>query len=309
MKLKNINREEGFWTAFVILFLLTLSLMGLGAHVLMKGEGPNVSNAVSVVQADYAANGGAYYAMQRLELGALDENVPLVIGNGTVDLDTSSIAGTNEMLLTVWATVGETERGIEIRLRKGLKLEDMAIYTTGDVFNVSARDSVFNLDPERCVANADSVPTINQTALDSMSTAQGHDQWDNPFRPDDQYPDSSFYQPDGITPNVTHVMNDFKVAGGRTVYGIFVVEGDVTLDGSSRIEGVIYLPNPTSTIIHGGGTPTEATISGGIISHGDISGTGNHISVQHWPEFMRVFCEFQIGPDPVDMPVIKWEYI
>jgi len=306
---KAIKREEGFWSAFVILFLLTLTLMGLGAHVLIKSEGPNTANLANTLQADYAANGVAYYGIRRLGLGALDESATLMIGHGSVTLDTTKVVGSNEILLTVLAVAGSTERGIEIRLKQGLRLVDMAIFTTGDVFNVSARDSTFALDPDRCVSNADSVPAIDENTLDSLSTDQGHDQYANPFKPSDGYPDGSFYRPDGVTPNVTHVMNDFKVQGGRTIYGIFIVEGDVTLDGSSRIEGVIYLPNPTSTVIHGGGLPTEATITGGIISHGDISGTGNHISVQHGPEYMRAFCHYQTGLDLVDFPVVKWEYI
>ena len=187
-------------------------------------------------------------------------------------------------------------------------MRDYAIFTEGDVFDVSAKDSTGTLDPDRAVTNADSIPTMDQNALDSLSTDQGHDQFDDPFTPEDEYPDSSFYRPDGVTPCVTHVMNDLVVQGGRTVYGIFVVEGNVILHGSSRIQGVIYLPNPTSTIINGGGSPSESTITGGIVSHGDITGFGNHISVTHNPGFMREFCEFQIGPDPLTMPVIRWQY-
>jgi hypothetical protein len=172
---------------------------------------------------------------------------------------------------------------------------------------VNAKDSTGADDPDLLVKDADSIPEIDEAALAAMSTAQGHDQTASTFSPADGYPNGSFYQADGVTPNVTHVMNNFYVGGGRTIYGIFVVEGDVVLNGSSRIEGVIYLPNPTSTIITGGGDPTESTITGGIISHGDISGTGNHISVHHWPEYMKKFGDYQIGEDPVGT-VISWQY-
>jgi hypothetical protein len=306
---QHLKKEEGFWSTFVILFLLTLTLMGLGAHILIKGEGPNTANLANVLQADYAANGAAYYGIRRLGIGALDESTPLVIGSGTVMLDSTFVSSSEEIELIVTANAGGTERGIIIRLQPSGKLADMAIYTTGDVFNVAARDSAGNLDPDRCVTNADSVPEINQAALDSLSSDQGHDQAAPLFTPDDMYADSSFYRPDGITPNVTHVFNDFEVLGGRTIYGIFVVEGNVILHGSARVEGVIYLPNPTSTIITGGGNPSESSITGGIVSHGDISGTGNHISVRHGPGFMRTFCEFQIGPDPPGFKKINWQYI
>ena len=104
MKAQNVlKREEGIWSSFVILFLLTLALMGLGAHVLVRSESRNTANLIRARQADYAANGAAYYGMRRLRLGALDESTPLSIGPGTVDLDTALVTGTNEIELTVLA--------------------------------------------------------------------------------------------------------------------------------------------------------------------------------------------------------------
>jgi len=308
MNLKNFKNEKGFWSAFFLLFLVTLALMGMGASTLLRSEGDNVSNQIHALQADYAANGGAYFGIRQLAIDSLTTAQEITIGQGVVTLDTSAIVGSSDILLTVMATVGEIERGVEIRIQPGSGLVDKAIFTTGHVFNVSAKDSLGNNDPDLAVTEADSVPEIDEATLAAMSTAQGHDQGAAEFNPADGYPNGSFYQPDGITPNVTHVLNDLKVQGGRTVYGIFVVEGDVILNGNSRVQGVIYLPNPTSMIIHGGGDPSESSITGGIVSHGDIWGTGNHISVTHGPEFMRAFCEHQLGPDP-DTIVISWEYI
>jgi len=309
MKIKSyIKNENGYWSAMTVILVVTLALMGLGSYVLVRSEGKNVADQAFALQAEYAANGAAYYGLRQLALDSLRESVTLTVGNGTAVLDTSSVSGTSQILLNVLASVGEFDRRIRIRLTPGSGLVDKAIYTTGDVFNVSGKDSLGNDDPDLVVTNASSIPTIDEATLAAMSTAQGYDQFDLLFTPVDGYPNGSFYQPDGVTPNVTHVMNDFKVEGGRTIYGIFVVEGDVVLNGSARIEGVIYLPNTTSTIITGGGNPTESTITGGLVSHGDIQGFGNHISVQHWPEFMRVFCNYQTGSDPATT-VVSWEYL
>jgi hypothetical protein len=305
--INHAREENGFWSAMLILFLVTLGLMGLGAAALMRSEGSSALERAEAMQADYAANGAAYYGIQRLMIGALDEEQTYTIGTGFVTLDSVLISGTSNVLLTVTATSGGTTRGIEIELSPGGLLVDMAIYTEGDVYNVNAKDSTGADDPDLLVKQADAIPEIDEATLSAMSTAQGHDQTASTFKPADGYPNGSFYQADGVTPNVTHVMNNFSVQGGTTVYGIFVVEGDVVLNGSSRIEGVIYLPNPTSTIITGGGDPTESTIIGGIVSHGDISGTGNHISVTHWPDFMKEFCNFQTGEDPPGT-VINWQY-
>lgn len=308
MEWKQLKNEQGFWSATMLIFLVTLALMGLGSFILVRNEGHSVSVQALGLQAEYAANGGAYFGLKQLALDSLDESSVLSIGNGTVTLDTTDVPGSSDIYLYVFADVDGVERKIRIRLSAGTGLVDKAIYTTGHVFNVSGKDSTGADDPDRVVTQASSVPEIDEATLAAMSTAQGHDQAVAEFDPADGYPNGSFYQPDGVTPNVTHVLNDLSVGGGRTIYGIFMVQGNVTLHGSSRINGVIYLPNPTSTIITGGGDPSESTITGGLVSHGDIWGTGNHISVQHGPEFMRVFCTFQIGPDqPPD--VIKWEFL
>ena len=306
MNLRKIKNEEGFWSAFIILFLVTLVLMSVGASVLMKSEGINIANQVQALEADYAANGGAYYGIERLELGPLNESETISIGNAAVTLDSADVGGSSEITLTVTATVGVTERQIVIRIQPGGGLRDKAIYTEGDVFNVTPKDSLGNPDNDLMVTGGD-VPEIDVDSLNAMSTAQGHDQGAATFDPPDGYPNGSFYF-SGNTPNVTHVLGNLKVNGGRTVYGIFVVEGNVELMGNSRVEGVIYLPNPTSTVMHGGGDPTESSITGGIVSHGDISGTGNHISVRHNLEYMTKFCEFQTGQDAIEHTIVHWTY-
>ena len=308
MLLKYLKNEEGFWSALAMLLLVTLALMGLGGYALMRSEGVNVANQISAIQADYAANAAAYYGIQRLTIGVIDETAPLTIGNCTVALDTSLFSGTSDIILDVMASNATVNRGIRIRISTGGVMADKAIYTTGHVFNVTAKDSTGTADPTKLVHQASSIPTIDEASLAAMSTAQGHDQWGTPFTPLTGYPNGSFYQPDGVTPNVTHVMNDMVVGGGVEIHGIFVVEGHVTLHGSSRVDGVIYLPNPTSTIITGGGIPTESSITGGIVSHGDISGFGNHISVTHWPEYMAIFCVFQTGAD-IMSAIVNWQYI
>ncbi len=306
---KKKKNQDGFWTAFVILFLLTLTLLAFGAWQLMRGESSNITNQVQASQADYSANAGAYFGIRALQNGALDETQSLQVGGGTVTLDTSLITGSTDILLVVQADVENANRAIEIEISNPGRLRDKAVYTTGNVFNVAGRDSLGNTDPSRVVTLADSVPSIDETTLEAMSLAQGHTQSASNFKPSNNYPSTSFYQPDGVTPNVTHVQNDMTVQGGRDIYGIFVVDGNVTAHGSSRIYGIVYLPNPTSTVITGGGNPSQSTINGGIVSHGNISGTGNHISVKHWPEYMDVFCSFLLYPGNLVFQVVDWRYI
>ncbi|MDZ7290179.1 MAG: hypothetical protein ONB42_09630, partial [candidate division KSB1 bacterium] len=125
--------------------------------------------------------------------------------------------------------------------------------------------------------------------------------WDAP----DNYPNGSYYY-SGTTPNVTHVTGNLTVQGGRNVYGIFIIEGNAVLDGNARVEGILYLPNPTSTVIHGGGDPRESSVTGGILTWGTVDGTGRHISVKFWPSYMRPFVS-GYAPDNPPMRVLSWQ--
>jgi hypothetical protein len=139
-----------------------------------------------------------------------------------------------------------------------------------------------------------------------MSTAQGNDQTAATFKPVDGY-GTSFFQADSVTPNVHHVHGDLDVLGGRTIHGIFVVDGSITIAGSARVDGIIFVVNPLATLILGGGVPTGASITGGIVSSGDLFGTGSHINITHQPNYMRTFAQWA-GPVP-GFNVLAWEFL
>ena len=102
---------------------------------------------------------------------------------------------------------------------------------------------------------------------------------------------------------MTKVTGDFTAGGGRTFYGIYVIYGNATLNGNSRLEGVITCPDPSSLVVYGGGDPKEANITGGVFINGDVDGTGNHIHIKFDSEYMGVFAEFQFQKN---LYVVKW---
>ena len=304
------GREDGFWSAFVFIFLVTLAMLGIGSYTLVRSEGSNVSNDVRAVQAEYAANGAAFFGMKALWQGNFDsqlEESGLNIGNCTVTLDTSlDVSGS--VWLTITATRGKAERQIQILIDPGLGFKDKAIVTTGIVSKVVALDENRVEDPKKLVSKADSIPTIKEDSLKAIAVAQGHKKVGNLIGTNN-YPEKSFYSSvDGVTPNVTWVTGNFQLNGNTSVYCIFIVEGDVTINGTDRIYGTVYLPNEKSTIIRGGGTPGESTILGSIVSHGNITGKGAHITVQYDPVYMGEFCEFMKYPDSLIPQVVRWIY-
>ncbi|MFH1943524.1 MAG: hypothetical protein ABIL68_15585, partial [bacterium] len=219
--------------------------------------------------------------------------------------DTAKVGSNVRLIVT--ASVGGISRSVQTLLAS-TGLVDKAVYTTQDVFNVSAKDSLGNVDDDLKVSLADSIPSIDLPALYALSTVQENDE-SGTFQPNNGYPNGSFYRPDGVTPNVTHCSGNLRVRGNRTVWGIFVVEGWVRIDGNAQVNGIIYVVNDNTTTIHGGGNPSTPSILGGIVSNGDIMGTGNHVYAQHWPEFMRVFCGFMRFPDGSGYQIVSWEYL
>ncbi len=211
-------------------------------------------------------------------------------------------------MLTAQSQFNGINRTVRLSLQNMMNLGSLAMFSTGSVTNVTALDADGNPDPSLMVANADSMPPIDYLNLIDTAINQSHVEYDPTFQPGDGYPNGSFYASPGV-PNVTHVTGDLKVNGGITVYGIFIVEGDVILNGSARVDGVIYLPNFDSEVeqitFAGGGSPEESTVNGGIIANGDISGSGNHITVKYNPDYMGQFGNFE-KPSPTFW-VAKWE--
>jgi hypothetical protein len=306
---KAAGREEGFLSAFFLIFLVTLALLGLGAYSLMRSESANTVNQMKLIQADASLNAGAFFSLNALSRSLFDsqtEAATLSIGGADVTVDTSYDAATNIIALTVTSTIGSAERKARIEFQLGIGMRDKAIITTGIDNGVSARNENNVVDDRKLVDEADSIPTIRLAMLKAMATAQGHkivgDCNGSGINP-------GFYQPDGVTPNIWYITGNLTISGSKKASGIFVVDGDVTINGADRITGILYLPNITSTVINGGGNPTESSIRGALISHGDITGHGSHTNVRWVKEYMYLFCDwFQTYPDVLRNNLVRWIY-
>ncbi len=306
--IRSLKGEKGFWSAVFLIFLVTLGLFGMGAYTLMRTESVSLANETKAMQAESALTAGCYYALNAMFKGTFDSNsesTPLSIGGATVNCDTFK---TKKMLrLDVISTYQGIQREAYIEFALAIRLRDKAIVTTDVDNGVSARDSLNRNDPNRLVQHADSIPGIKEDSLLAWATRQGHVITGNASDAD---VGNSFFQADGKTPNVYWITGNYTVSGKKDQGGIFVVKGTVTVNGSDRIKGIVYLPDPTSTIIHGGGKPSENSIQGALISHGYIKGTGSHANVMHRPLYMNVFCDnFQKYSDKLEDLMALWVYI
>lgn len=296
------NEVGGLSIAFVFFIILTLMTLSVVSYSVMTVDSRISLKHMQAIQAQYVAEAGIEYGIKRIFQG---ESAPysesVSIDGGTFDVDITD--QDTVFVLTSTGGVDDAEKAIQVLISYRPPIGDFAIYSTGEVSNVMALDEAGDPAPSLLVDNAESLPNIDNQALIDMATSQGHVESGTEYNPSHGYPNFNFYF-SGTTPNVTYVQADLRVQGGRTVYGIYIVDGDIRLDGSSRVEGVLYMVNPNNIVIHGGGNPTESSVTGGIVANGDVDGTGNHITVHYNSEYMWKFGEYENMDDSRD--IVLW---
>ncbi len=301
MKPCDVKDEDGFWSALVIIFVMTLTLMGLGSMVLIRSEGESIAVQAQAIQAEYATASAVYYGAARLSQGTWGSE-SFTIGGVTVNLDTFQLSG--DTYLNVLAVSGDIENEVSIRL---VEKQMQAIYTEGSVSGIRVYDSTATLNSGAMEQNVPELPAVDYALLDTLSDMQLNTQAGN-WTATNNFPSASFYNV-GVTPNVTHVTGNMTVPAGVTVYGIFMVDGNLTLQSASgpdgTIIGVVYMPNSTSTVTMGSWT----VVNGGIMATCNIVGPPwwqfAYGLVTHVPDYTRVFSQFH---DPIGLGIDSWTY-
>jgi len=286
-----LSKEKGgISIAFVFFIILTFSTLGMVSLSLMVVDSRMSSAYLQGVQAQYIAEAGVEYGIKLIlngQTGDYQETVSIGEGSFAISIEQDSV-----LTLISTGDIDRAEKSVEVKINYQPPIGDFGIFSTDDIDNVTALDEAGDPDSSLMLANAPFFPDMDDSTLIALATVQGHVETDSLFTPSHGYPNFNFYF-GGTTPNVTWVQGDLEVLGGRTVYGIFVVDGDIILHGSSQVEGVLYLRND-GIIIHGGGNPTQSSITGGIVANGDVDGTGNHITVNYDSEYMGRFGEHEI---------------
>lgn len=296
------NERGSVSVAFISFLLLLFSTLGFVSFSMMRSDSQLTARALQSLQARYLAEAGVEIAIKHMAEGdtlASSETVTLDGGSFTIQAVTTS----DGMQLTSIGAFGEVTKRLRITSNYRPPISNFAIFSTGNIDQVSALDELGDPAPGLLVENAITLPDIDNDALIDTATAQSHVQTSD-FTPSDGYPNYNFYY-SGSNPNVTYVQGNMLVQGGRTIYGIYIVEGNITLQGSSRVEGVLYMTTPDAVIIHGGGNPSESSVTGGVVANGPVDGTGNHITIHYTPEYMTLFGEYENRTASISS--IKWQ--
>jgi len=297
--------------------LFATATLNISRHTLESVK--TYSNHYENATARNAATSGVYAALSRLyrsimnpttwpfpsdfqdSLNSTDLNVN--IQDDSEDPNLSSM----EMRIISTGTYGDISKTINVLVGVPPDLADLAVFVTDTIDNVEVleQDGSPDSDSSLWIQHAPEMLPFDKDGLVAYALSQNVPSShviNGDFAPNNNWPNGSFYY-SGTTPNVTWIKGNFTIGGGRDVYGIFVVEGNATLDGNARLVGVLYLPNPGSIVIHGGGNPSESSITGGVFANGSMSGDGNHISVRYNAEYMSIFGSFQLA---TNLFIISW---
>ena len=280
----------GLSIAFVFFIILTFATLGVVGVSLTTADSRMSVNFVQRLQAHYLAEAGIEYGINLVFQGQGGPYTETVSAGGDflLSIEQDSV----ELTLTSTGNIDRAEKGVQVKMNYRPPIGDFAVFSTDDIVNVSALDEAGDPDPSLMIENWPFLPDMDDSTLIAMATVQGHVETGPTFTPSHGYPNFNYYFT-GTTPNVTWVQNDLLVLGGRTVYGIFVVDGKITLNGSARVEGVLYMRNDFDVVGTGGGGTPGSIVTGGIVANGEINGAGNHITVTYSSEYMGIFEEHE----------------
>jgi len=290
---------------FVVGMTIVMGRMLVSSNAQIISLSQKITDRYEKIISRYIVISGANIALSNLSADPLwRTGIPNTSFNGGSFSVTVTDVGTEVELSTV-GTYLDVTRNIEIITIFRAPLEDLALYATGDVTRVDVLDEFGTPDSTLMAENQGELPEVYDQNLIDMATSQGQVQADTVFYPIDGYPNPSFYY-SYPTANVTHVLGDLWVQGGRTIYGIFLVEGSITMEGSSAVEGVLYTKNPGSNVSYGGGDPSSSSVTGGILAYGDVIGSGNHINITYNPAYMNSFVTFGNVTSEAGLQVKSW---
>ena len=318
MIIQSLKREEGVFTAFFIIMMLTLALLGIGATVVLRNESRSVSDQHFLKDADYSAESAVYFAMDRVRLGYEDESENITI-NGYACEYSIQDSGTSSYIIASAQTHDDdvtSDNDIVSTITVLFSLmdySDFGFLGTKDISGVlDTYDEDGNPDDNLQKDDLDEsdFPTIDLSYYDSLATVQGNNLSGGTINWSSDYPPGAtdfWLIPDSI-PNVTYVRGNLNVKKFVTIYGIFIVEGDYMLYQGSTVNGIIYQPNADWNKYRSG-SGKDCTINGGVITNGyPQERNKGRTGIYHMPEYLREFYEQIVGEMIVFTDVKSWEY-
>lgn len=276
-------------------------------------------NQVSDYSATNAANSGAHKALNQLYLNpdTLFQDNDLAIAGGTVNITVVNDSANGAPKAHYVKILSSSANALSQVIVFDSEFHEFAVWAKDSVNLVSTatQDSNGVNNSDLLIQKAPFMPKIDEGKFYNMASDQDHlcsEDVNSHFHPASGYPGTgSFYVDTLAVPkvaNVVYVDGDLHIRDGLTVYGIYLVEGDVILDTDVKLEGVIYLPNATSEIYNHASMAAldNSQVVGGIVTWGNINLTSGQLNVRHRPAYLRELVSISNTYNP-PIRVLTWK--
>ena len=302
-------------------FAASFGLLAIGKNLRYVESVDRMVDQLTSATARNAAASGAYMALNRLYLNPAWRTgySNLVIGGNTLDVTVKndSVGMTPKPFqVKISASAGNADNSNLTQVvvfDRGF--QEFAVWAKDTVIDATTYDSLGVTNPQLLIMNAPFMPKIDKTGLVSKATDQGYvfgsdtdsDYGGGHFHPSSGFPNNSFYHDSTVisqTPNVIHVNGHLHIKDDRTVYGIYVVEGDVLLNENAKVRGVLYLPNSSSRVYNR--ENANSSVVGGIVTWGEVDGDGYQILVRHKPPYLYKLVSNYAADNP-PIRVLSWK--
>ena len=283
---KEIQNENGYIViVVVVLFLMVLSMMTVATYKLSRGESVSISNKVERTQELYSLMGGIEFALAAYQEGKFEDGaLPFSIGGIGIVADTvaptgseMSTYGTNQKMVLNIAGDADSEVIVYFNVVSSSFANSGVFISGSNGVSVSGGGEDNN--------NVPSIPTVDTDALYALAASQSHVHTGNYNASSSP---SNFYA-SGSIPNVIWVDGDLTVSSFKTVHGIYVVGGSVSLGWFSHVDGVIYMTSGSNVNIE-----SLSSVDGGVVGNCSISGASS-AEVDYDSGYMSLFDTYRSG--------------
>lgn len=294
-------------------FAASVGVLAMSKNQRFANSIDRMVNQVSEYSAKNASTSGVHKALNELYLnpawrGSYND---LAIAGGTVDINVvnDSVGGTPKAHQV--KILASSANALTQVIVFDSEFQDFAVWAKDTAKYVTTQDSFGVGAPDLLIQKAPFMPKIDYNSLFDEAYSQGNlmnNDAEGHWHPGDGFPNTGGFYHDSsavaTTPNVIHVSGDMHVRAGRTAYGIYVVQGNVMLDETAKVAGVLYLPNATSQVYNWQTGASQVT--GGIVTWGQVDGKGYQITVKHRPEYLRELSS-NFAPNNPPIRVLTWK--
>ena len=292
-------------------FATSFGVIAMSKNRLLMDSVDRMVGQFTDYSAKNAATSGAYVGLNQLYQNRNWRGSKNFVLNGNavaVTIQDDSVGGTPQAYqveIHSSSSGDQSSSGLAQVVVFDREFQKFAVWAKDTVISITTQDSLSMNNDSLIVKKAPFMPKVDYDALVSAATSQSHYFAGN-FSPSDGYPTTSFYY-SGSTPHVIYVGGNLRIRSGRTINGIYVVEGEAWIEGGSTLNGVLYLPNSaTSGVHHYDVSPSTSLINGGVVTWGGMDGTGGDIVVRHNPTYFDKFVGDYAASNP-PIRVLSWK--